>query len=349
MRCLPASKLPTAHGRCIHDWHAEVVALRAFNLFLIQECALLLEQGPESSLVVRHMQPSERSCASPRPFTIADDIRIHMYCSEAPCGDASMELTMQAQQDPTPWLDATALGASATMLGRGNFAKLGVVRRKPSRPDAPESLSKSCSDKLALKQCMSTLSSVTSLLVEPKRAYIEQLVLPATQYVPGACRRAFSPQGRLSPLVDQDGSLRSWDDGYAFRPFRVSTTSKDFTFSRRSDTRGAQTKASSLAAMWTPRHQEILTAGTVQGHKQMTLRGASAISRLQTWKAVVDVAMKAAVPAAPAAMTALLSSAYAELKSSDVLAARRKVKEEVTTEALQGWTKNGGDDEFGKS
>lgn len=70
-----------------------------------------------------------------QPFSIRDDLRLHMYSSEAPCGDASMELLMETQADPTPWPVAGlhhALGPVPGLLrGRESFAELGIVRRKP--------------------------------------------------------------------------------------------------------------------------------------------------------------------------------------------------------------------------
>ncbi len=55
-----------------------------------------------------------------------------MYCSEAPCGDASMELVMEAQEDATPWaVSVPDEGIASGLLGRGSFSQLGIVRRKP--------------------------------------------------------------------------------------------------------------------------------------------------------------------------------------------------------------------------
>lgn len=45
-----------------------------------------------------------------------------------------MELVMEAQDDPTPWPVAIPdEGASSTLLGRGSFSQLGIVRRKPCK------------------------------------------------------------------------------------------------------------------------------------------------------------------------------------------------------------------------
>ena len=132
MKCLPLSKISEAQDYVLHDWHAEILVLRAFNHFLLQEC-LRMTHSPEhdsSVLQWRHRNSDSVSCA---PFTIRDDVEFHMYCSEAPCGDASMELVMEAQEDASPWPIESHMNSeqSLALLGRGDFSKLGIVRRKP--------------------------------------------------------------------------------------------------------------------------------------------------------------------------------------------------------------------------
>jgi tRNA-specific adenosine deaminase 1 len=140
MKCLPRSKIPQANGTVLHDWHAEVLAIRAFNRFLIQECASIVTLGSTSDYIEQR-RSENKSENSSQLFTIAPEISIHMYCSEAPCGDASMELTMQAQDDPTPWdlpvqatNDKTLDTVETVLKGRGYFSELGIVRRKPGKP-----------------------------------------------------------------------------------------------------------------------------------------------------------------------------------------------------------------------
>ncbi|RYP19004.1 hypothetical protein DL765_003587 [Monosporascus sp. GIB2] len=317
MKCLPSAKLPQAQGSVLHDWHAEVLAIRAFNRFVLEECRQLALGGPDtSSPFLRRRTPEEVRASAPtagsygdaeggcwhaQPFAWRDDVALHMYCSEAPCGDASMELTMAAQADAAPWdipsipsspfprpsspfpsNSATPAEAEPTALpGRAYFSLLGAVRRKPARGDAPPTLSKSCSDKLALRQCASLLSGLAALLVSPESAYVRNLVLPEAAYSAGGCRRAFSAatapdeeekgngdgdgddeggsgaevreakaragEGRMRPLCG-----RKWGGGYAFRPFEVRTTGLEFAFSRREvSRRSAKTAASNLAVAWT--------------------------------------------------------------------------------------------------
>lgn len=138
MKCLPAAKVPQTQGYVLHDWHAEILAIRAFNQSLLHECLLLL-QNPESNSSIIFQHPKEdNSQHLPQPFSIREGVKIHMYCSEAPCGDASMELIMNAQEDATPWPvpDPDRADENPTKLrGRENFSELGIVRRKPGNPE----------------------------------------------------------------------------------------------------------------------------------------------------------------------------------------------------------------------
>ncbi|KAI1463691.1 adenosine deaminase/editase [Daldinia caldariorum] len=280
MKCLPAAKIPQAQGNVLHDWHAEVLAIRAFNRFVLDECKAMAQGRPSEFLRWRTTDEMDSGCYGNskseelegqtsewcgQPFSWREDVFIHMYCSEAPCGDASMELIMDAQEDATPWeLPPTALSTplststaepspSPSLPGRAYFSHLGVVRRKPARSDAPPTLSKSCSDKLALRQCTSLLASATALLVDPHHAYIRTLVLPASRYSEPACRRSFSAsptRGRMRSLAsstiaaeqgrdpgqNQIQAEKAAESPYRFRPFAVETTTSEFAYSQRTVT-----------------------------------------------------------------------------------------------------------------
>ena len=353
MKCLPQNRLLVADGNILHDWHAEVVAVRTFNRFLLDECLLVSSSPSLGSNIVRRRPVEERSEQEPQPFTICENVQIHMYCSEAPCGDASMELTMDAQEDATPWTSApptistmsngsniSAEGIGA-LRGRSNFSLLGAVRCKPSRPDAPPTLSKSCTDKLTLKQATSLLSSVTSALISPRNAYLDSVILPASQYIPAACERAFSRTGRLKGLTSSD--IQGWKGGYRWQPFDVRHTSKEFTWSRRSVVVNEKAVASNLSAVWTPSWQETLIGGVLQGRKQMDPRGASRICRRSAWSLAVQVA---GVAGAPLVLEALTKATYGEVKENDWLEARRNVERSVQEQGLKGWVRNIGDSDF---
>ncbi|KAL2014706.1 hypothetical protein VTN00DRAFT_2231 [Thermoascus crustaceus] len=280
-KCLSASQIPRCRGLVLHDCHAEILALRAFNHWLLNECRSLLDRERQSLHVVNNdndndvpSSPFVRRRASGKkdivpsnlkgpgllwpPFELRPDIKIYMYCTCAPCGDASMELCMAAQEDPTPWTvpprpdlktitTTTATTASTDISpppdttapstdlldGRAHFSLLGVVRRKPARVDAESTRSKSCSDKLALRQVTSLLSYPATLLVAPtESAYLAGLVLPEEEISRVACERAFGDgeTGRMRTLrgsvwktADSAAGAGSSSYGYVYRflPFQV--------------------------------------------------------------------------------------------------------------------------------
>lgn len=185
-----------------------------------------VDQSHMSERFVRRRQDRSENDHWP-PFELCSDVKIYMYCTCCPCGDASMELCMAAQDDPTPWeMSAEFSDADPEawkLAGRANFSILGVVRRKPARADAEPSLSKSCSDKLSLRQVMSILSYPASLLVAPtENAYITGLIMPEDEINSSGCSRAFGMSGRMKSLAGKfwlgDSAGRY---GYRFRPFEI--------------------------------------------------------------------------------------------------------------------------------
>ncbi|KAL2847235.1 hypothetical protein BJY01DRAFT_263042 [Aspergillus pseudoustus] len=259
-KCLPTSRIPQCKGLVLHDCHAEILAMRAFNHWLLSECYSVLAQTRHSSKdgndeenkilspFIRRRQIDIKRGAEP-PFEIQPDVRIYMYCTCAPCGDASMELCMAAQDDPTPWaipapdeesdntsganLDTSTTSTTQLLTGRGHFSRLGIVRRKPARADAESTKSKSCSDKIALRQVSSLLNYETSLFVAPtENAYITALILPEEEITRVGCARCFGEDGRMKGLKGKvwpvqgaggtgaDGRTEIWYR-YEFRPFRI--------------------------------------------------------------------------------------------------------------------------------
>ena len=204
------------------------------------------------------------------------------------------------------------------------------------RADSPITWSKSCSDKLALKQVTGLLSSLTTALIAPERAYLDSLVIPESQYVPEACRRSFAAEGRLKGISDS-----VWPSGYGFVPFEVKLTSREFAFSRRRCNLEASPKASNKSVLWTPHVQQIVVNGVLQGRKQIDAQGASAIARQTLAKMVQAMTLSAGLEVLKPIADA---RRYADAKGVELLGARRWVKRIVVKEALQGWTSNAADD-----
>ena len=205
-----------------------------------------------------------------------------------------------------------------------------------ARADCPPSLSKSCSDKIALKQCTSLLSS-TSILIAPENAYLHSLVIPVSQYVESACNRAFGSGGRMKSVADG-----YWAGGYSFHPFNIMTTSTEFAFSRRAiDATEKAPKNSNISAVWTPGLKETIINGILQGRKQADLRGSSAISRMKTFKALSDLCK---ILPMPRDIQSMSISTYSHFKGMALLSQRQTVKDDVRQNALRGWVRNAGDD-----
>ncbi|GAM39169.1 hypothetical protein TCE0_034r10492 [Talaromyces pinophilus] len=271
-RCLSASQIPECRGMVLHDCHAEVLAVRALNYWLINECSALIQQEQKDAagstqmnkktLFVRRRAYTRENDMS-APFEIHPDVKIYMYSTCAPCGDCSMELCMAEQEDATPWAVPPAVDVKhdtpVLLDGRAHFSILGVVRRKPCRADAEPTLSKSCTDKLALRQVTSLLSYPASLLIAPtSSAYITSLVLPEEEISRVGCQRAFGggPTGRMRALVNQTFPASNADVEYRFRPFDVLPVPMDVIKSKwpfgkyRSDIARKASKPSNISAVW---------------------------------------------------------------------------------------------------
>jgi tRNA-specific adenosine deaminase 1 len=85
MKCLPQKHISRAQGVVLHDWHAEILAIRSFNRFILEECQALADFDKTSSEYIHLRDESRKSESQFQPFALNDDIDIYMYCSEAPC------------------------------------------------------------------------------------------------------------------------------------------------------------------------------------------------------------------------------------------------------------------------
>ncbi|KAI2032329.1 hypothetical protein LOZ48_002457, partial [Ophidiomyces ophidiicola] len=287
-KCLSSSQIAQCQGLVLHDSHAEILALRAFNNWLLKECESILLQSNDSGIssknssneALRFLELRTTGDSANKselysggdeatwpPFKLKSDVKIWMYCTCAPCGDGSMELCMAAQEDPTPWATTspepmTEVGVDLTnklLDGRARFSALGTVRRKPSRPDAQPTLSKSCSDKLAAKQVLSVLSFPAYFLIAPSpSAYLANLLLPEDEIHPAAFDRCFGTgeTGRLRVLNGEKWKDPESTDGYyEVRPFGVrSITMKQanflWQFSKQRDPNGKLRKPGNISALW---------------------------------------------------------------------------------------------------
>lgn len=236
-------------GLTLHDSHAEILALRLFNYYLIQEILGFENTENADERLVTSILKKDNDQTSNYQYAIREDVKLGLYISELPCGDCSLEQTQEKikqnegeaideWQSPVKMLKRDPRdesGASnndsnlAIIRGRAHFTRLGFVRTKPGRSDSLVSLSKSCSDKLTIKQYLGTLNSITSLFINPSRSYLKWLILPKDKYY--ACemsiKACFQDRFKLQP--------NSTESEYKLNYFEILPTYKNFTFAKHSN------------------------------------------------------------------------------------------------------------------
>ena len=357
-KCLPASSIPKCRGTVLHDSHAEVLALRAFNLFLLSEIQHILQIKDYKSRWVEY-QGGPSLASQKKPFILRPTVGIHLFSTEAPCGDASMGLLIESKSQDNNESWPEPLSAAPRLHGRGYFSILGAVRRKPSRGDAEPTLSKSCTDKLALKQFTSALSFPATLFVEKTaNAFIKSIILPADKFEAEGFERAFGPSGRLckSPTLQ------------AAQHFQVEPLplgALDFPFSKILATADSpSTRATNVSALWVEGRpgqnglvNETLVNGVKQGSKQFSEHNfkMSAVSRKRMWQRARQLVsmlqerqeeLKIDYTMLSPLEDAVFSRTYQEAKGGKVDSNRAAAKRYVI-ETLGGWHRNEGDEDWG--
>ncbi|EXJ73077.1 uncharacterized protein A1O5_04226 [Cladophialophora psammophila CBS 110553] len=362
-KCLSATALPRCQGLVVHDSHAEILALRGFNHWILSELEIILQDPAHQSPYLEFSLQDDAGMIQGCPFRLKDNVIIHFFTTVAPCGDASMEILMDSfpSSDATPWpVDSNT---TTLLQGRGYFSQLGYVRRKPARADADPSDSKSCTDKLAVKQFTSILSFPADLLIEKTpNAYIKSIVVYADQYNPVGYQRAFGPEGRLSALKAT---------GLFFTIEPLPADFPRFAFERRLQTsvnsKQSKAKTSNVAALWvqgtgtkSPDVVEVLINGVKQGYKQWDERSAKAsvVSRRELWAfglKIVNLLERLDIANNPTDIPGrgyiswlgmlqrgLSASTYEEAESSNLRKSYKERKMRVTR-VLDNWPKNAGD------
>ncbi|QWW23642.1 hypothetical protein CA7LBN_002443 [Candidozyma auris] len=203
VKALPDQVRKYSNGWVVHDMHAEILCLRMFNYLVLKD--VVRDRGGED-LVFLERENSK--------LKLKRKIKLALFISEPPCGDASMSYVAQGREawEERPEEPAAKKQKNESSItinrGRAGFDKLGVVRTKPGRADSNVTLSKSCSDKLCLRQEVGILNSINSFLVDP--VYLDYLVLPKEKFREDDFERCFGrieiEKGKkLVPLVyDKD-------------------------------------------------------------------------------------------------------------------------------------------------
>ncbi|TDL29774.1 adenosine deaminase/editase [Rickenella mellea] len=259
-KCLPTLRFPVA-GDALHDSHAEVLARRgAVSWFYreIQRCAA----GHKSTWIETHPN---------RPtWRLTPGVALYMYVSTLPCGDASTRFLAHTQ-DPTTaasmsLVTFSPLPPTSASRGRTDFSRLGALRTKPSRADAPPTMCMTCADKMALWSVVGVQGALASVLLEP--VYIYAVVIGDVQeelrdVVRGDCERAWR---------DRLGTVDGLQEPYSLRTPEIHFTPKPFVYSRNSleaqSPHFPPASASNESLCWiadTPNSHEVLAGGIRRG------------------------------------------------------------------------------------
>ncbi|ABN68549.2 predicted protein [Scheffersomyces stipitis CBS 6054] len=207
VKALPDKYRDFSDGLFVHDSHAEILALRLFNWFLVEEC-LKIRNG-EKSDVIETLIDSDK-------FRLKNEVKLGLVVTEPPCGDASMGYLVEGQEDKEPWKDErkeyqeNQLPVKRRKLkdisrGRGHFDKLGIVRTKPGRSDSQITLSKSCSDKLCIRQLTGITNSLSSTLF-PEKIYLDYLILQKDKFLDDDVKRCFAT--RFADQLEPEARFR---------------------------------------------------------------------------------------------------------------------------------------------
>ena len=80
----------SADGDLVHDSHAEVVARRAFVLYLVEQCKLAIKSDEKSIFELK---------LKTEKFQLKENVKFHFYTSHPPCGDATIAPKRQSAED----------------------------------------------------------------------------------------------------------------------------------------------------------------------------------------------------------------------------------------------------------
>ncbi|SCW02945.1 LAFE_0F17744g1_1 [Lachancea fermentati] len=320
VKATPDAELRRSNGRILHDCHAEILSLRAFNAVLLEHMYRIRTEG--SSEFSDLLEESEDK----KLFRIKKNYSFALYISKVPCGDSSMNIledddaNESLEQFSCQYVDSN----NRTLLrGRSNYKKKGFVRTKPGRKDSKITLSKSCSDKLCIRQMTSILNSLTwDLIVEP--AFLKYIVIPnLSQSAEIGLRRSFKE--RLSGL----GKMQE---------IEFLSCTENFCHEKTSELQSPSLLSAILLNIEDGKQavQEVVLNGVkngfyVKGSKPLRKNSESSISRLSQWKVYqklrpIDSQMS-----------------YLEFKSTQI--ARNAIKEKVRIRlSADGWISTKEDD-----
>ncbi|KII95943.1 hypothetical protein PLICRDRAFT_34893 [Plicaturopsis crispa FD-325 SS-3] len=219
-KCLPLVRFPP-HGNALHDSHAEVLARRGAVRWFLEEIGRVVVSGQHSDWISKGVDGL---------YGFNDRVRLHLYISTVPCGDASMRFLASTQDKEMATLKDSAsfpaLPPNTASRGRDNYSLYGVLRTKPGRADSPPTICMSCSDKIAKWNVLGIQGALGSQCLSP--IYVDGIVIGEVpsemqDVVREDCERAF--YGRI-------GTLSGLPSGYRIHAQTIQFTDVPFIHSR---------------------------------------------------------------------------------------------------------------------